>query len=92
MKRQKILIELQKNSRSSFTNWEEGKVTKTVVMYRIKKLVDSKFVTLFLYYNKQEKTWIHICKTVLNSTIIMKKIEMNFLSFKQEKNIHWVAS
>ena len=61
-KDRKYLSSYKKIQDRLLTNWEEGKVTKTVVMYRIKKLVDSKFVTLFLYYNKQRKTWIHICR------------------------------
>ena len=93
-KDRKILIELQKNSRSSFSQiGKKVKLPKTVVMYRIKKLVDSKFVTLFCTIINKEKLGYIYARLFLKLYNYNEKIENELFKFlSKKKNIHWVAS
>lgn len=93
-KDKKILAELQKNSRSSFS--EIGKkvgLPKTVVVYRVKRLVDSNFLTLFsTIINKQKLGYIY-ARLFLKFHNYNDKIEKALLDFlKREKGMHWIAS
>ena len=93
-KDRKILIELQKNSRTSFS--EIGKVVKlpkTVVTYRIKRLVDSGFLNLFCTIINKEKLGYIYARLFLKFHNYNDKIENKLLEFlKKKKSMHWIAS
>jgi len=93
-KDRKILIELQKNSRASFS--EIGKIVKlpkTVVAYRIKRLVDSGFLNLFCTIINKEKLDYIYARLFLKFQNFNEEIENKLLEFlKKKQSMHWVAS
>lgn len=93
-KDKKILIELQKDSRASFSKISKTvKVPKTVVAYRIKRLVDNGFLKLFCtIINKKHLGYIH-AQLFLKLQNVTRELENKLVSFlKSRKGIHWVAS
>jgi Lrp/AsnC family leucine-responsive transcriptional regulator len=93
-KDKKILIELQKNSRLSFSSIGKAvNLPKTVIAYRIKRLVDSGFIDLFsTIINKEKLGYVH-ARLFLKFHNFNEEIEKNLLTFlEKRKNMHWVAS
>jgi DNA-binding Lrp family transcriptional regulator len=93
-KDRKILIELQKNSRSSFSHIGKAvKLPKTVVAYRVKRLVDSGFINLFSTIINKEKLGYVYAGLFLKFHNFNEEIEKNLIRFlEKRKGVHWVAS
>ncbi len=93
-KDRRILIELQKNSRESFSRIGKAvKLPKTVVAYRMKRLVDSKFIDLFSTIINKEKLGYVYARLFLKFHNFNEEIEKSLLNFLgKRRGIHWVAS
>ena len=93
-KDKKILIELQRNSRASFSEiGKTVKLPKTVVAYRIKRLVDSGFLTLFCTIINKEKLGYIYARLFLKFQNYNEEIESKLLEFlKKKRGMHWIAS
>jgi len=93
-KDRKILVELQKDSRASFS--EIGKkvgLPKNVVAYRVKRMVDSGFLTLFCAVISKTQLKYRYYKLFLKFHNFDEKIENKLLEhLKKRKGIHWVGS
>ena len=93
-KDKKIIVELQNNSRASFSEiGKKVKLPKTVVAYRVKHLVDSKFIPLFCTVVSKSKFSYIQSRLFLKFHNFDDKIEERLTNFlKKKKGIHWVGS
>ncbi len=93
-KDRKIILELQNNSRASFSKIGKAvKLPKTVVAYRIKRLVDLGFINLFCTIINKEKLGYIYARLFLKFHNFNQDIENKLLSFlKTKKGMHWIAS
>jgi Lrp/AsnC family leucine-responsive transcriptional regulator len=94
MKDRRIIRELNRNSRQSFS--EIGKkvgLPKNVVNYRIKKMIDNGLITLFTTVVNRSKLGYMYCRLFLKFRHFTEKIEDELISYISKlKNVHWVAS
>jgi Lrp/AsnC family transcriptional regulator for asnA, asnC and gidA len=93
-KDRKILSELQKNSRQPYSKIGKAvKLPKTVVTYRIKRLVGSGLIDLFsTIINKREFGYIY-ARLFLKFHNFDEEIEKGLLAFlEKRKGMHWIAS
>ncbi len=93
-KDRRILIELQRDSRASFS--EIGKkvgLPKNVVAYRVKRLVDSGFLTLFCAVIDKKQLGYRFYELSLKFHNFDERIENKLLEhLKKRKGVHWVGS
>jgi Lrp/AsnC family leucine-responsive transcriptional regulator len=94
MKDRRIIKELNKDSRQSFS--EIGKkvgLPKNVVNYRIKKLVDAGVITLFCTTINRAKLGYMYWRLFLKFQHFSEKIEKELIEHVSKlKNVHWVAN
>lgn len=94
LKDKKIILELHNNSRQSLS--KIGKkigLPKSVVGYRIKKMLDADLITLFCTTIDRNKWGYLYCRLFLKFRYFSNEMEKQFLKYlSQLKNIHWVAS
>jgi len=93
-KDKKILIELQKNSRQSFSKIGKSVgLPKTVVAYRFKRMTQAGFLTLFCAVINKKKFGYIQSRLFLKFHNFNEKQEKNLLDFlKKQAGIHWVAT
>jgi len=93
-KDRKILVELQKNSRQPYSKIGKAvKLPKTVVAYRIKRLVESGFINLFSTIINKEKFGYIYARLFLKFHNFDENIEKSLLNFlEKRKGMHWIAS
>lgn len=94
MKDRRIIRELNKNSRQSFSNiGKKVGLPKNVVNYRVKKLIDNGVITLFCTTINRAKLGYMYCRLFLKFQHFSEQIENELIShISKLKNIHWVAS
>jgi len=94
MKDRRIIRELNRNSRQSFS--EIGKkvgLPKNVVNYRVKKLIDNGVITLFCTTLNRSKMGYMYCRLFLKFQHFSEQTENELIShISRLKNIYWVAS
>lgn len=93
-KDRKIVIELQRNSRASFS--QIGKkvgLPKNVVAYRVQRLVDSGFIPLFCVVISKTKLNYILARLFLKLHNFNQDIETKLISFlKTKKSMYWIAT
>lgn len=94
VKDRKILLELQKNSKASYsTIGKSVGLPKTVVAYRINKLKESGLLSLFCTVISKTRLNYIQARLFLKLHNYNEEIENKLLEFlKNKKGIHWVAT
>lgn len=94
MKDRRIIRELNKDSRQSFS--EIGKkvgLPKNVVNYRVNRMVDDGIITLFCTTINRWKLGYMYCRLFLKFDHFSEKLSKDVLTFISGiENIHWVAN
>lgn len=93
-KDKKIIKELYKNSRQSFSSIGKGVgLPKNVVAYRVKRMIDEGLITLFCTIINREKMGYTNFRLFLKFHHFNEELQKKLLeTLKNIKNIHWVAS
>jgi len=93
-KDKKIVVELQKNSKASFSQiGKRVKLPKNVVAYRVKRLVDSGFLSLFCIVVSKTKLNYISSRLFLKLNNLNSEIEDQLINFlKSKKGIYWIAN
>ena len=93
-KDKKIILELQINSRASFSYiGKRVKLPKSVVAYRVKRMVDSGFIPLFCTVFDKSKLGYIRARLFLKLHNFNKNIENRMISFlKKQKGMFFIAS
>jgi len=94
MKDRRIIKELNKDSRQSFSEiGNKVGLPKNVVNYRVKKLIDGGVITLFCTTINRAKLGYMYCRIFLKFRHFSEQIENDLINhISKLKNIHWVAS
>jgi len=93
-KDRKIIIELQKNSKASFSYiGKKVRLPKNVVAYRVKRLTDSGFLNLFCMVVSKTKLNYISSRLFLKLHNFNKEIESQLINFlKSKKGMYWIAN
>ncbi len=94
MKDRRIIKELNKDSRQSFSNiGKRVGLPKNVVNYRVNKLIDNGVITLFCTTINRAKLGYMYCRLFLKFQHFSEQIEDELINhISKLHNIHWVAS